>query len=618
MQEERRFPLPYEVEAPPGAEGWEEMYPYHYTFTKEHPGLDGFGDEQKGFWYQDSIHLPNAMHPIEAHETMHWRWLIGQQNNKLLCVPPAAGVPQRILNGYLYNSTVLIEDMDAVHQRAEIFPNRIGYYFKDWGKLITDWKTKTKELLSEGEKIEFPDIAQIKVGDESYLAKGYGPADEIYSGFLKLIEYQHQIYVKHFELQGIGYMGYMSFHEMCKKLFPKISDLRITTMLQGFEADSYRGDLELRNLSKLAVELGVQNVIADNEQPDKVFAELEKSDKGREWINKWKEVEDPWLLKTGGSCGIMWFDRLWKDDLKLPMDFLRGYIRTIEKGESIDRDTEKMAEESNRIAEEYAKLLPEETRKEFEGQRQFGQTCLYFAEDHQLFVHGWGLIQYHDKLRQLGKVFADYGIVEDLEDIRFFKQSEILEILVDVIVTWANYYEKVKPKGAYIWPQKIKKRKEIWERLAEWTPPRALGFPPQEVKEPYSAMLWGITPQKMDRWLDEYLGVAEKEDVITGMPGSAGVVEGKARVIPEVTQIPELQDGEILITHTTTPDWGPVFIRIKAVVTDGGGVMSHAAIVAREYGIPCVVGTSNATQAIQTGDFIKVDGENGVVEVLEG
>jgi pyruvate,water dikinase len=102
------------------------------------------------------------------------------------------------------------------------------------------------------------------------------------------------------------------------------------------------------------------------------------------------------------------------------------------------------------------------------------------------------------------------------------------------------------------------------------------------------------------------------------MPGSAGVVEGKARVIPEVSQIPELQDGEILITHTTTPDWGPVFIRIKAVVTDGGGVMSHAAIVAREYGIPCVVGTSNATQAIQTGDYIKVDGENGVVEVLKG
>ena len=98
--------------------------------------------------------------------------------------------------------------------------------------------------------------------------------------------------------------------------------------------------------------------------------------------------------------------------------------------------------------------------------------------------------------------------------------------------------------------------------------------------------------------------VTEDEKIIAGMPGSAGVVEGKARVILDIQDVNELGEDEILITHTTTPDWGPVFIRLKGIVTDGGGVMSHAAIVAREYAIPCVVGTSSATQAITTGDMI--------------
>ncbi|MBW1997387.1 MAG: hypothetical protein JRJ29_05395 [Deltaproteobacteria bacterium] len=616
MEKERRFPLPYEVGAPPGAEGWEELYPYHYTFTEEHPELDGFGDGQRGFWYQDSIHLPAAMYPIEVYESLHWRWLIGQQNNHLLCVPPAGGVPQRILNGYLYNSTVFVENPDTVHERAEIFPKRLGHYFGNWQERIEEWKSRTMDILKEGEKIEFPDISQIKYGDESYLEKGYGPADEILTAYLKLLEYHHQVYIKHFELQGIGYMGYMGFHEMCKKMFPKISDYRITTMLQGFEADSFRGDEELRKLSKLAIDLGVQQVFKENDQADAVFAELEKSDNGRRWIKNWKDVEDPWLLHSG-PMGIQWFDKLWKHDLNIPLNFIRGYINTLESGKSIERDVQKLVEESDRIAMEYAKLLPEETKKQFESQRKFGQTCLFFAEDHQLFVHGWGLIQYHDKLRDLGKIFAGYDVLEEPDDIRFLKRSEVMEILADVIVTWANYPDKRRPKAAYIWPSKIKRRSEIWNRLSDWTPPRALGYPPKEVKEPYSAMLWGITPEKMDRWLDEYLGVAEMEKVISGMPGSAGIVEGKARIIPDIYHVHELEEDEILVTHSTSPDWGPVFVRLKGIVTDGGGVMSHAAIVAREYGIPAVVGTSNATQAIQTGDLIKIDGEKGMVEILE-
>ena len=99
-------------------------------------------------------------------------------------------------------------------------------------------------------------------------------------------------------------------------------------------------------------------------------------------------------------------------------------------------------------------------------------------------------------------------------------------------------------------------------------------------------------------------------------PAPRGVVEGPARVIRSVEQIGEVQDGEILVCGSTSPAWAPIFSRIIATVTDIGGVMSHTAIVCREYGLPAVVGTGRATGQIKTGDRIRVDGTNGTVTVL--
>ena len=335
MGKERGFPTPYEVETPAGAEGWEEMYPYHYLFTKEHPEIDGFGPDGKGFWYRDSIHLPYAMYPIEALEPTYWRWLIGEKNTRILAVPPAGGVPQRILNGYLYNSSVNIEDPDAIKERSEIFTKRIAYYIQNWKDLIDQWKISIKDVINEVGEVRFPDISQIKYADEAYLQKGYGPADEIYSSFLKLAECHHKALWQHFQLQDIGYMGYMNFHETCKKHFPKISDYRIATMLRGFEADAFRGEMEISKLAKLTVELQVENVVLENEQAQAVFSEMEKSENGRKWLEAWKKVEDPWLLYTGVGYGLLWFDILWKDDLNIPMRSLREYVKQVQKGQEL-------------------------------------------------------------------------------------------------------------------------------------------------------------------------------------------------------------------------------------------------------------------------------------------
>lgn len=108
------------------------------------------------------------------------------------------------------------------------------------------------------------------------------------------------------------------------------------------------------------------------------------------------------------------------------------------------------------------------------------------------------------------------------------------------------------------------------------------------------------------------------EGLVRGLPASAGVVEGVVRRLHAAAEGHQLQEGEILVAVTTNVGWTPFFPRAAAVVTDVGAPLSHAAIVARELGIPAVVGTGNATMQLKTGDRVRVDGTRGVVERLNG
>jgi pyruvate,water dikinase len=110
---------------------------------------------------------------------------------------------------------------------------------------------------------------------------------------------------------------------------------------------------------------------------------------------------------------------------------------------------------------------------------------------------------------------------------------------------------------------------------------------------------------------------AEGAEELMGSPGSPGVVTGKARVIKSVDQLAQLQEGEILVATTTSPSWAPAFTKIAGAITDVGGAMCHAAIVCREYGLPTVVGTGRGTSAVKTGDTIRIDGDAGVVTIVE-
>ena len=102
---------------------------------------------------------------------------------------------------------------------------------------------------------------------------------------------------------------------------------------------------------------------------------------------------------------------------------------------------------------------------------------------------------------------------------------------------------------------------------------------------------------------------------LVGLPVSAGVIEGRARVILDMAQA-DLEAGDILVTAYTDPSWTPLFVAITGLVTEVGGLMTHGAVIAREYGLPAVVGVVDATRLIPDGQRIRVHGTDGYVEIL--
>jgi pyruvate,water dikinase len=105
-------------------------------------------------------------------------------------------------------------------------------------------------------------------------------------------------------------------------------------------------------------------------------------------------------------------------------------------------------------------------------------------------------------------------------------------------------------------------------------------------------------------------------DQVSGIGGSPGVVEGVARVVRSVDDFDDVAEGDIVVCQMTNPAWVVLFTKIIGLVTDTGGTTSHPAVLAREFGIPAVVGTSEATHRIASGDRLRVDGTNGTVDIV--
>jgi len=195
----------------------------------------------------------------------------------------------------------------------------------------------------------------------------------------------------------------------------------------------------------------------------------------------------------------------------------------------------------------------------------------------------------------IGRKLAEAGVVDDAEDVLFLRYNELRVLAANP--------DAFDPRPL------VSQRRDEREAQALVRPPEWIGTATEEsLAFPYWS-LWGF-PEKF------YRRPAEKVDEVHGLGASPGVVEGEARIVSSLDEFDQVQKGEVLVCQMTNPAWVVLFTKIGGLVTDAGGVASHPAVVAREFGIPAVVGTSIATERIKTGDRVRVNGTSGIAEVL--
>ncbi|KAA9023950.1 phosphoenolpyruvate synthase [Niallia endozanthoxylica] len=187
---------------------------------------------------------------------------------------------------------------------------------------------------------------------------------------------------------------------------------------------------------------------------------------------------------------------------------------------------------------------------------------------------------YKKALLKEAEQLVQAGVIREKEDIYYLTFDELREA---VRTNKLNY-------------EIINKRKDEYRFYEKLTPPRVITSDGEIIAGKY----------KRENLLDE---------VIVGLPVSSGVIEGRARVILNMEGA-DLEDGDILVTAFTDPSWTPLFVSIKGLVTEVGGLMTHGAVIAREYGLPAVVGVENATKQIKDGQRIRVNGTEGYIEIL--
>lgn len=194
----------------------------------------------------------------------------------------------------------------------------------------------------------------------------------------------------------------------------------------------------------------------------------------------------------------------------------------------------------------------------------------------------------------LGRKLVERGVLDQPEDVLYLE--------------WQEAGQAVRAPATSLMPLVVGRR-ALMDRWRSLTPPPFIGAPPDD----------DDTPPEMQMVMKHFFGVgvmpSTNKQVVTGFGASKGTVTGRARVIRSLAESDRLEHGDILVCVSTAAPWTPLFAVAGGVVTDSGGVLSHSAICAREFAIPCVVGTQVGTHQIPDGAMIIVDGEAGTVEI---
>ena len=550
--------------------------------------------DSKLFWFRDDLHQPYPISPmgmttIQKHHP--WGYHVAADQTQL---PPSKGAHVKIYKGRVYLGFAQIEDPAEIGPRAEAFGKLVEYCKDHWDeyyrKYIDEIVKNIRDLdVDRADRLSTPQLLDLLKRAEQMNRRAW----EIH-------------FILMYPADGL----YLQFEAYCKDLGLEEKDF--VEMLKGFEGMPAKTDEELWKLAQAAATAGLKEVFL-NTPGDALIPTLEKRPEARGWLNRFNAFQDVYAHRISAAHLDVLFPT-WREDPAPVLSTIKSYFRRMDEGWNLEEARADVARRRDEAIAAFEHTL--ETEKQFsKGQltefRRFlkaAQQIYAYQEDHGFYIDQGCTAALHDVLMACGRRLQKLALVDAPEDVFFLTYHELVEILDDLARD-----EKI---GAYhhmvlVRPLVAERKQDREQAIDEADAPLTIGAVPETMSDPIAIKVFGI--------IDDVLHPKGEKDVVErfeGFPGAPGVVEGPARVIMNYEDFPSLQAGEILVCPYTGTAWTPLFLKIAGVVTDTGGMLTHAAIAAREYGIAAVVGTWKATNSINNGDIIRVDGDNGVVEVI--
>ncbi|MCH8850201.1 MAG: hypothetical protein IIC89_05180 [Chloroflexi bacterium] len=545
--------------------------PPEFPVTWEDPEL-----EQR-LWVEDRMHFPEPVTPLM--DAFARAFSTGFER-----AAQASHVPIRIesrsFNTYFYNSVVPMAPPEEMEARGKLAQTKLA---EDMGRLQEWWET---ELL--------PEVLEHMAFWEGFDLRGASMPD-LLSHLDDTLERLARLWDIHF-LVGFPFLLAPSmFNDMYHDLFGEEGALDAYRLLQGYGNRTVDAGHELWTLSRTALASApVREALAAHEPAD-VPQALRGFPEGKAFLADL----DVYLEEYGQRSDV--FAEIgyphWIEDPRTPIKNLKDFITQPER--DLAAELAELAAERERLtgeARERLKGYPEPVRGQFEFFLKAARAAAVVQEDHNFWIDQRGTYKVRRVMQEFGRRFAEAGVIDEREDVFYLVEAELRET--------AGESPQQDRRGL------VAERKARMDHFRTIRPPAAIGTPPAGAppSDPLSlafARFFGPPPEP-----------SSDPKVVNGNPGSPGKARGTAKVVANLAEAGKLEPGDILVAPATMPPWTPLFATVAAVVTDAGGALSHAAIVAREYNIPAVLGTGNATSVIKDGQTLEVDGDAGVVRIV--
>ena len=386
------------------------------------------------------------------------------------------------------------------------------------------------------------------------------------------------------------------FTAIYDRMVKREGDPTAATLLLGADSTPIRAEKALYDLAQWCRERqGLAACVLETpaqELADRLDGDVPPGTDAGDW-REWRQRFCDYLAEFGHSIYDLDFAKPLPADQPQPLlETLKMFIRG-EGTNPHERQQSSLArrEEAVQIALSRVKGLK---RRLFRWSLRWAQTFALVRED-SIFDIGLGYPVLRRMLHELGCRLVEAGSIAEADDIYFLELAEVEQGA-------AALDEDVRPQSM---TDRVQERRAVWRAETRLVPPQQL---------PPKGRVMGIKT-------DAFMPVSaddQAQSLLKGVAASPGQVTASARILLGPEDFQQMQPGDILVAEMTTPAWTPLFAMASAVVTDIGGPLSHGSIVAREYGIPAVLGTGIATRRIQSGQIITVDGSAGVVTLLDG